>query len=192
MIPELILLALLIGWIFGGKFWRITDAKIKHLWLIFVPLGLYLASWALTLVIAPERMSWLYGGMNIVERLALITVAVSNLRVPGMKLIAVGLVLNFLPIVANGGFMPADPDAILSAFGRHGLDWALTGTHVQSAIMNASTELGFLCDIIAAKRPFVFAPAVYSVGDLVMSTGIFIVIIALMRTPLPTEKTKQE
>ena len=55
--------------------------------------------------------------------------------------------------------------------------------------MDASCEVSFLCDIIAAHRPFVAVPAVYSVGDLVLSVGIFIAIIGLMRTPLPKEKT---
>jgi hypothetical protein len=188
LVPELILLALLIGWISGGKFWRITDARIKHVWLIFVPLALYVASWALTHAVAPEKLKWLFAVMAVIEKLVLIVVAVANVRLPGMKLILAGLVLNVVAIVANSGFMPANPHAIQTAFGAEYLKRAMTDIHVRSAIMNASTELGFLCDIVAARRPFVLVPAVYSVGDLVMSAGIFVAIIGLMRTPLPGEK----
>ncbi|MGB9619687.1 MAG: DUF5317 family protein, partial [Armatimonadota bacterium] len=165
MIPELILIALLVGWISGGKFWRLADAKIKHVWLIFVPLGLYLISWLPPLL----RLSWFAGTCAIVEKAALIVVALSNLRIPGVKLILLGLLLNVAALLANGGMMPASEVALAAVFGQDYVDKARSAVHVRSAIMDASTELGFLCDIIAARRPFVLVPAVYSVGDLVMS-----------------------
>ena len=184
MAPELILFALLFGWIFGGKFGRLADAKIRNVWLIFVPLALYLVSW----VPALRELPWFCGTCAIVEKVALVLVAVSNLRLPGMKLALVGVILNLIATSANHGWMPASPEAYTAAFGAHSLEQARTAVHVRSAIMDASTELGFLCDIVAARRPFVLVPAVYSVGDLVMSTGIFVAIIGLMRTPLPSEK----
>jgi len=183
VVPELILIALLVGWISGGKFWRLAEAKIRHVWLIFVPLGLYLVSWAPPFVKSP-----LFLGISaVVEKIALIVVALYNLRLPGMKLILIGLLLNVIALSFNGGMMPASEGALIAAFGQEYLNQARNSVHVRSAIMDASTELGFLCDIIAAKRPFVLVPAVYSVGDLVMSIGIFICIIAIMRTPLPSE-----
>lgn len=188
MIPELMLIALLVGWITGGKFTRLADARIKLGWMIFLPVALYLVCWLPPLV----KLHWFAGAMNLIERLALITVGIANWRLPGVKLIVLGLVMNAVAIAANGGFMPANAGAIAAAFGDEYLKSAMTATHVRSAIMDTSTELGFLCDIIAAKRPLVYVPAVYSVGDLVMSTGIFITIIALMRTPLPSEKARAQ
>jgi len=184
MIPELILIALLVGWISGGKFERLADAKIKHVWLIFVPLGLYLVSWVPFLL----RLPWFAGTCAIVEKAALIIVALSNLKIPGVKLILLGLLLNVLALSVNGGMMPASEGALAAVFGQDYVDQVRHAVHVRSAIMDASTELGFLCDIIAAKRPFVLVPAVYSVGDLVMSVGLFIAIIGIMRTPLASER----
>jgi len=184
LIPELILFALLIGWISGGKFWRLADAKIRHVWLIFVPLGLYLVSWAPPLV----KLPWFLGACAIIGKGALIAVAVFNLRLPGVKLILAGLLVNVVALSVNGGMMPASAEALTAVFGQGYVDQARHAVHVRSAIMDASTELGFLCDIVAAKRPFVLVPAVYSIGDLVMSVGIFIAIIGIMRTPLPSEK----
>jgi hypothetical protein len=190
LVPELILIALLVGWIAGGKFGRLADAKIKHVWMIFVPLGLYVVSYAAAYFVAAEKLGWLFGTLAIVEKLALIVVAVTNLRLPGFKLILIGLVINLVALSANQGMMPADPAALTVAFGSEYVEKTRTDLHVRSSIMDASTELGFLCDIIAARRPFVFAPAVYSVGDLVMTAGIFIAIIAIMRTPLPGERKR--
>ncbi|MDH7602950.1 MAG: DUF5317 family protein [Armatimonadota bacterium] len=188
MIPELILIALLVGWISGGKFWRLAEAKIRHVWLIFVPLGLYLISW-----VPPLVKSHLFLGVSaIVEKLALVAVALFNLRLRGVKLILFGLVLNTVALSVNGGMMPASESALATAFGPDYVEHARRAVHVRSAIMDTTTELGFLCDIIAAKRPFVLVPAVYSVGDLVMSVGIFICIIAIMRTPLPSELNRKQ
>jgi len=183
LIPEVILFALLVGWLAGGKFQRLADAKIKFGWMIFLPFGLYLVS----LVPALLRLPLYCGISNIFERIVFLFVSISNWRKPGMLLITIGLLMNLAPILANGGMMPADPQSMTAAFGEQYVEQAKTALHTRSKIMDTTTELGFLCDIIAAKRPFVLAPAVYSVGDLVMSIGIFITIIALMRTPLPDE-----
>lgn len=190
MIPELVLLALLVGWISGGKFWRLADARIRYVWLIFVPIGLYVVSWAATLVVDPNRLGWVFGSLAILEKVALIVAAAYNLRLPGMKLILIGLLLNVVALAANQGMMPADPNALASVFGPEYVQATQSATHIRSAIMTASSELAFLCDIISAKRLFLVVPAVYSIGDLVMSVGIFIAIIALMRTPLPSEAKK--
>jgi len=184
LIPELILFALLLGWITGGKFSRLADAKIRFGWMIFLPLALYLICWLPPFL----KLTWFARTTNVIERAALITVGIANWRLPGVKLMVVGLILNAIAIVANGGLMPADPQALAAAFGDEYLRHAMTATHVRSAIMDTSTELGFLCDIIAAKRPFVAIPAVYSIGDLVMSVGIFIAIISIMRTPQPRDR----
>ena len=188
MVPELILFALLFGWVFGGKFGRLADAKIKNVWLIFVPLGLYLVSWAPPLI----KLPWFLGTCAIIEKIALVVVAVSNIRLPGMKIALAGVVLNLIALSVNGGMMPATAQAVAAAFGADFLEKTRTAAHVRSAIMNASTELGFLCDIVVARRPFVAVPAVYSIGDLIMSAGIFVAIIGLMRTPLPGEKKDRQ
>jgi len=192
LIPEVILLALLTGWIFGGKFSRLADAKIRYVWLIFVPIVLYVASWAATMITPAAKLGWLFGSMAIIEKAALIAVVVANLRLPGAKLILVGMILNLIALSANHGMMPADPGALTTAFGKGYVEATRSATHVRSAIMDASTELGFLCDVVAARRPFVFLPAVYSIGDLTMTAGIFVAIIALMRTPLPGERKQVE
>ncbi|OFX13590.1 MAG: hypothetical protein A2Z18_07320 [Armatimonadetes bacterium RBG_16_58_9] len=59
---------------------------------------------------------------------------------------------------------------------------------VRHAFIDAGTRFAFLCDTIAARRPFVFFQSVYSAGDLLLSLGGLIAIVAIMRTRLPTER----
>ncbi|MHB9037118.1 MAG: DUF5317 family protein [Armatimonadota bacterium] len=186
MIPELILIALLVGWISGGKFDRLGDARIRLWWLILVPVTVYIAEWTLHTVPSLGDLSRLAGPFQLIEKFALFAFVLANIRLPGAKLILVGMILNLLALSTNGGVMPASAAAVAEVFGKGAVPPS------RSAIMNASCELGFLCDIIAARRPFVLVPAVYSIGDLVMSIGIFVAIIGLMRAPEPKKPIQAE
>ena len=105
------------------------------------------------------------GAAHIIDKTALLVLVVRNLKFPGAKLILIGMLLNFTAILANGGIMPVRPELIEVVYGRKYLAYAKSAPHVQSGIMDATCELSFLCDIVAARRPFVLVPAVYSVGD---------------------------
>ena len=185
---ELILIALLVGWLTGGKFWRLADAHIREGWLIFLAIALYVGMAVVRRLMGLTHFEWLFGATQVMEKLALLVLVIRNLRIPGSKLILIGMILNFIAIVANHGIMPARPECISAAYGPKYLAQAKAEPHVYSGIMDATCELGFLCDVIAARRPFVAIPGVYSVGDVILIIGIFIAIIGIMRTPLPKEK----
>ncbi|MCE5314903.1 MAG: DUF5317 family protein [Armatimonadota bacterium] len=180
MVPELILIAMLIGWISGGRLQRLGDARIRHWWLILVPVAVYAAGWIFYAYPSLGSLSRLAGPMHLAEKIALFVFVLANIRIPGARLVLVGMALNLLALSANGGIMPASPSAVAEVFGKGAVP------PLRSIIMDASSGFKFLCDIVPARRPFVLIPAVYSVGDLVMSLGIFIAIIGLMRTPSKT------
>lgn len=183
MIPELIILALAIGWISKGKLSRLADANIKHIWLIFIPLASYALAWVPSLA----KLPWFLGASAIVEKIALIVLVLLNIRIPGMSLALVGVALNFVALSFNSGMMPTSTKALSVALGRQGVKKFETAYHPRNSVMTQSTRVPYLCDVIPAKQ-FLVAPVIYSVGDLVMSLGTVIVIVALMRTPLPHEQ----
>jgi len=90
-------------------------------------------------------------------------VALINRRTTGMVLIAVGCALNVLVIVVNQG-MPVASDALLSA----GAEMPHDPLHV---VLGEATRLPALGDIIPVG-PF---HSVYSVGDLAIAIGGFVV-----------------
>src|SRR4051794_40863906 len=61
-----------------------------------------------------------------------------NLRQPGFWLIITGAILNFAAIVANGGFMPASPDAVATLLGVTSLP---TTAYTNSAVATGATTL---------------------------------------------------
>ena len=193
MIPELILAALLLGRLARGKFGRLADVRIKYVWLIFIPLALYLAAYAVNYSRVISKSSWVFGLAHAVALAALLTLTLANRRIPGVKLMFGGLAANAVAIVANGGLMPTSARAAAAIWGKEIIEKTMAQTLVRHEFFDANTNLRFLCDIIAAKRPFVFVQSVYSIGDVLLSLGCFIAIIAVMRTPLASEgRAKKE
>ena len=108
---------------------------------------------------------------------AIVFVAVlRNVRIPGVALIALGAGSNLAAIVANGGWMPADPNA-LAAIGGIG------GGYTNSVEL-AAPALGPLTDIFALPAWLPFAN-VFSVGDVLIGVGIAATIALAMRGPRP-------
>src|SRR3954447_3544729 len=99
-----------------------------------------------------------------------------NARQPGFWLIAVGALLNLTAIVANGGFMPASPDAVAALNGVLVLP---TTDYTNSAIATGATTFGFLGDVFVLPHPLPLAN-VFSLGDLLIGIGGAWFVIATM------------
>jgi hypothetical protein len=94
-----------------------------------------------------------------------------NRRITGLPVVALGGLSNFVCITVNGGVMPADPDA-LRAIGR---------TPTSDEFINSTAldhpKLAFLGDIIPTPASWPVSN-VYSVGDLLILAGAFILLHA--------------
>jgi len=183
LIPEVIIVALAVAWILGCRPDRLADAPVRHLWLVAVPVVGFAISWALCWGKLLPQGSWVYGGLHLTGSGALILLAVLNRKIPGVALIGIGVALNAIAIAANGGFMPASKGAVATVFGQDYLHRALGEPHFRGSFMNPDTRLWWLCDIIPKSIGPAFWRGVYSIGDLVMTVGIFIAIIAVSRKP---------
>jgi hypothetical protein len=100
--------------------------------------------------------------------------AAMNWRLPGMTLLAVGALMNFVVIAANGG-MPVSLDALDRAgLGNPFEDGAVTkGAH---HALDDESRLTFLADVI----PIRVASNVVSAGDIVIWAGLLLLIQQLM------------
>jgi hypothetical protein len=95
-----------------------------------------------------------------------------NLAIPGVAVIAVGAGCNLLAIVANGGWMPADPNALASVGGLP--------AGPSNSIVITNPALQPLTDLFALPAWLPFAN-VFSVGDVVIGIGVAVTIAAAMR-----------
>jgi hypothetical protein len=98
-----------------------------------------------------------------------------NRRLSGMALIGLGLALNLLVMLVNGGYMPISPEA-LSMSGHTELATQEPGVRLASSkdvlLLTTQTRLWFLSDILVIPPPFPL-PTVFSLGDAVIAVGAF-------------------
>ena len=112
--------------------------------------------------------------IQIVSFAALIYVLIINGS--SLRLVAVGVVLNFLVILANGGLMPVSAAAISRAE-LEDMDLYVTHTYVEE-----DTPLWFLADIIPVPPPYPHNRVV-SIGDIILAGGLFLFIQRSMFFP---------
>lgn len=103
-----------------------------------------------------------------------------NRRIPGLLISAAGGLANLVAVVANGGYMPVDPDAARAA-------GQLPTTGYPNTVELANAHLKPLTDMIVVPPPLPFAN-VYSVGDLLIVLGVAIAVAWTLQRP-PSDTT---
>ena len=130
--------------------------------------------------------------MIIFSYIVLLLAVWYNKKLKGIKIIALGIIFNFIVILANGGHMPV----LLSSLYKAGLnDFALVlkeGTYVTHTLITEKTLFRFLADVIPLSPPFP-DPSVVSAGDFLMFYGVFSLIQnAMMKEELNPGARSQE
>jgi Family of unknown function (DUF5317) len=110
--------------------------------------------------------------LYVASTLLVVAAVLRNLSLPGIPLVALGAASNMVAIVANGGFMPAAPGAV-AALGK-----AAPTIYSNSAVV-AQPAFELLTDRYALPRWVPFTN-VFSIGDVLLAVGIFLVIVAAM------------
>jgi hypothetical protein len=101
-----------------------------------------------------------------------------NQKNTGFKLIFIGVFLNFLVMVLNGGRMPVSVEAA-AVLDPGYIEVLKDSLYAKHTMLTSSTYLGFLGDVIPISDPYP-RTQVISVGDIVMNIGIFFFIQYLM------------
>lgn len=94
-----------------------------------------------------------------------------NRHIPGITLIALGIIGNLAAIVANGGYMPVDPAAARYAGNIALYENGDVPIRNNSYATNEQVRLWILTDIFPIPQGIPFA-SVVSLGDILLTTGI--------------------
>jgi hypothetical protein len=162
-------LGLLAGWLRGGRLERLGGLSFK--------LGpLALAGLLVQVLLFSTPVGGMLGDavpiVYVASTALVLFVVWINREIPGMKLVALGAAGNLVAIVANGGYMPADPDA-LAAAGMAGSEGPT------NSVVATNPALPFLTDIFALPEWVPFAN-VFSIGDVLIGLGLIVAIAAGM------------
>jgi len=187
----IIIISIIIGLLRNGKLSSLSQIPLKRIELIVLACliqgGLiFLGSRNIKFVL--DYSSY----MIIFSYIVLLLAVWYNKKLKGIKIIALGIIFNFIVIVANGGHMPV----LLSSLYKAGLnDFALVlkeGTYVTHTLITEKTLFGFLADVLPLSPPFP-DPSVVSVGDFFMFYGVFSLIQnAMMKEELNPGARSQE
>ena len=159
-----------LGLLLGGRLGALADIRLRAWWLFFAAFGLQVLAFPF------EFLPWRTGHATasaiwIVSYGLLLVAAALNVRIQGVPLVVAGIAANVAAVLANGGTMPVTPAALEDA----GESYATNAN--STAISDPS--LPWLVDRWAAPDWIPFAN-VFSVGDVVIALGTFLLVLAAM------------
>lgn len=157
-----------------GTRWRLYLPKIR---LRLGPVALLAVGLQALAILLPTSIGVLRPILHVSSYLVLLAFVAANWRRLGILVIGIGLVLNFLPIVANGGLMPVTAQALQ----RVDQEYRIEGLDEGDAIpwsknvykAKENTRLYLLTDRIVREWG---PPAlrIISVGDIFVAAGLLI------------------
>jgi Family of unknown function (DUF5317) len=179
-----IVFAVLVGYLTGGRLSRFESMRLKWWWLAILGLGVQF-------VPLPEGT----GGTDLLVRTIVLSLsytlllvfAAVNLRIPGMVLVLIGLACNFAVIAANGG-MPVRAETLRDSGQEDVLALLQQDGAAKHHLMTDDDVLPFLGDVIAVPQPVGQA---ISIGDVFMYAGLIWLIVGAMRARTPSTSREE-
>jgi hypothetical protein len=158
-----------VGYLLGGHLEDLAGLRLR--WVPLALIGL-----AVQIAIFSEPLGSIVGdaapAIYVASTVAVLAAVLRNLHIPGIALIGIGASCNLAAIVANGGYMPADPAALGSVGGP--------GAGPSNSVVVAEPALQPLTDLFALPTWMPFAN-VFSIGDVFIGIGIAATIALAMR-----------
>ena len=181
MFLSAIVLALLVGALAGGGIPRLAELRLKWLWVLGLALALRIAAYAARQWGFDQQLP--IGAFFVFDYLLIFVWLWGNWRVPGLQVAAVGIGLNTLAVIFNGGQMPVWTGALRAA----GLTPADIGRDPFHFLMSTATVADFVRgggifgDVVPFPVPYL--RDVVSIGDVLLALGIFWAIVSSMTRP---------
>jgi hypothetical protein len=169
----------------GGKLARLGQLQFRGAWLI--PAAFLMQAVVVFVPGGKTRGVSDPAAILMLTSYSMLMVAVLiNRRLPGMALIGMGLLLNFAVIAANDGLMPIEPHVVATLGHGDRVQALESGYRVHQAkdvvLTREETELWLLSDIFVIPPPF-FLSTAFSLGDVLLVSGIFVLMQRYMVEP---------
>ena len=187
-----VVLSLVVGLLRGGRLGGLIHLPLRWAPLAVIAFGVQ-AYFIYRAPLCGSGVPWGWQELLLFGSHVLVLVVLwANRKLAGVKWIACGLLLNLLVMIANGGWMPVTPEALIRT-GQAGLVSSMTsGIRVQSSksivLSQHETRLWFLSDVFVLAKPFPL-PSVFSIGDVLVAVGVFLLLQNALLTPIRQTKS---
>ncbi|MEX1171481.1 MAG: DUF5317 domain-containing protein [Chloroflexota bacterium] len=163
-------IGIIAGYALGGRLERLGDLRFAWAWLA-------VAGLMVQVVLFAGPVAAVVGAAGppiyMASTAAVLVAVLRNWSIPGMVLVVLGAASNLAAIVANGGVMPASPEAV-AALGME------DGPGFSNSVIMTDPALRPLTDIFALP-PWLPLSNVFSIGDVLIGVGVALVIALGMR-----------
>ncbi len=166
-------LGVLLGIVFKGKLSNLLNIRLEKVWIVILAFVVQTLLRVLTL-----------NGLGILSGYGLITHCIVyglllvgfwfNRHYAGMCIMGLGCFSNALVMALSGGKMPVSVEALAKAQITGVEDILQAGMDGKHVILDESTRLYFLADIINLPPVLGAFMPVVSIGDLIIAAGIFL------------------
>ena len=160
--------------------WRLgalAELTLRAPWLFLAAIGLQLVAFPVA-GLPWQTHETAASVLWVVSYGLLVVAAALNRRITGVPVVAARMLLNLVAILANRGTMPVSYEAMRPRAGRSAV------TQANSTAMS-DPSLPWLVDRWAAPDWLPLAN-VFSVGDVVIAVGAFVIVLAAMGVQRPT------
>jgi hypothetical protein len=167
-------LGVLIGLVTRGDLRKLATLRLRRIELFYLAFVLQLVAFPVAFI-PWETNDRVATALWLASYGLLVIGAIANRKITGVPVVAAGMLSNVIAVVANGGHMPALPQALRAAHKHYSV-------HFNSA-MNAKPRLPWLVDRWAVPHWIPFGN-VYSVGDAIIAVGVVLLVVAAMQPRL--------
>lgn len=179
MFIEILIIGILIGGFQSGRLSNITDMNIR---------GWYLILLSLILSLMPVFLSGIEALANIqvyilfISMILILCVVILNLDKKGVWLILIGGLFNIGIMVFNSFQMPVMMNGLETAGLTALTDGITDGSIVNYVASEASGIMIAFTKFIPVPKPYPL-PKILSIGDVLMSIGLLLMIVGEMKRP---------
>ncbi len=183
------LLSLAVAWLRGAPPLALGEIRLR--WPVLPLLALTL-QWLGFVVLASHGvrpasgLSWPALLLQLASMGLLLVFIAANRRYRSLAVVGLGVALNLMVVLANGGYMPVRAaDVARSGFPEVAAQLEAEGVFQKSRALDEHTRLALLADVIHV--PFFGAARMVSAGDVLVAAGVFLFIQEALvgrRTPV--------
>jgi hypothetical protein len=162
----------------GGRLSALAEVRFGAPWLALAAIAVQIV----VISILPGGAGWAHHAAHLASYALIAAFLWVNRRLPFLWLAAVGGGLNLVAITANGGVMPADPDALAAAGVQQ-----QAGDFANSTAV-AHPRLGFLGDVFAVPSSWPVSN-VFSVGDVILVVAALLALHSVCGSRLAVQRS---